>query len=219
MNHAMPPILAIDVDGVLLDPSRSGTGAWTDDVRARFDLEHGDLASFFNGPWQDVVNGRVPVEHALGDWLKMNGHAIDVAEFLDCWLEGDCCINDEVLDACRGWADRGVKLVLATNQEHRRAAFLRHRLGSVLPLSDVAYSALFGVTKPSPEFFTAADALIRTSAANVVFLDDLLPNVEAAAVHGWRAVHYTAAGKWRTEVERELDASWRDARSRRWPDR
>lgn len=201
----MQPLLAIDVDGVLVDPIRAGRGNWTDDLREQLNVDL-DLTTFFRGPWQDVIVGRVAVEQALHDWLGERGHPVEVEEFLDCWLEGDFSLNGEVIDACRDWASRGLSMFLATNQEHRRAKFLAERLGPMLSLSGIAYSAALGATKPSAEFYLAADKLIHGSGVSpVVFLDDTITHVEAARAHGWHGVHFSGPS-WREEVEAKLDA-------------
>ena len=59
--------LALDVDGVLLDPDRNGAGHWTNELTARFGIERAQLReSFFMNSWDDVVNGRRSVEDGLG---------------------------------------------------------------------------------------------------------------------------------------------------------
>ena len=55
--------LALDVDGVLLDPDRNGDGRWTNELAARFGIERSQLReAFFMRRWDDVINGRRSVE-------------------------------------------------------------------------------------------------------------------------------------------------------------
>jgi len=89
-------ILALDVDGVLLDPERGGLGNWTAEM-----------------------------EHEFG----IAGSQIQQAFF-----------------------QRSFDVVLATNQEHRRAGFLRLRLGAMMSIDDVLYSADLGVQKHEVAF-------------------------------------------------------------------
>lgn len=202
-----PPILALDVDGVLIDPTRRGAGPWSQELQVQLNIRPTGLRSFFQGEWPAVITGNTPVEEALGRWLGANDHPCDVEDFLTCWFESDCCLNDEVIEACVDWVGRGATAVLVTNQEHRRVAFLRERLQAHLPLSQVVYSALLGFTKPDPMFFAAADEHlgVEDHHCRVVFIDDLVENISAARAHGWTAIQYLpSGGSWRDDVEQAL---------------
>ena len=98
-------------------------------------------------------------------------------------------------------------MVLATNQEHRRAAFLRRRLGADIELSDVIYSADLGCQKHDPTFFELASErlhLARDRRSSVLFVDDVEHNVDAARAAGWQAIHAPPGGGWIDEVEATL---------------
>ncbi len=59
-------VLALDVDGVLLDPDRGGRGHWSTELPDRFGISPDDLQSAFFTPfWADVVVGRRPIEDSL----------------------------------------------------------------------------------------------------------------------------------------------------------
>ena len=82
--------LALDVDGVLLDPDRNGDGPWTNELMARFGIERVQLReSFFMNSWDDVVNGRRSVEDGLGEALALIGTTVDVESVLSCWFDAD----------------------------------------------------------------------------------------------------------------------------------
>ena len=84
--------------------------------------------------------------------------------------------------ALRAWAEEGVPVVLATNQEHRRLAFLRERLGALLPITAVLASAELGVLKSDDRFWSLAAERVGVG----VLLDDDLGNIEAARRCGCR---------------------------------
>ncbi|MEY2473730.1 MAG: putative hydrolase of the superfamily [Actinomycetota bacterium] len=193
-------VIALDVDGVLIDPTRGGAGHWLEVVGPRFGVTADDMAPFFRGAFRDVTSGRRTVEDALADHFASRG--VDHLAFLDAWLDEDAHPNDEVVKAAEEWARRGVAIVLATTQEHRRVDRLRALFGDRLQLADVLYSADLGAAKPDPEFFRRADA--RLGGRRVVFVDDMVANVEAARVHGWTAVHYPAERNWRDVVDSYL---------------
>jgi putative hydrolase of the HAD superfamily len=193
-------VLALDVDGVLIDPTRGGAGHWLDVVGPRFGVTAEDMVPFFRGVFVDVTCGRRTVEDALSE--HFSSRDVDHLAFLEQWLDEDMCVNEEVVLAAEGWARAGVPIVLATTQEHRRVDRLRALFADRLRLIDLLYSADVGVAKPNPEFFRIADERIGGKA--VVFIDDALSNVEAARAHGWTAIHYPTATNWREIVERYL---------------
>jgi putative hydrolase of the HAD superfamily len=192
--------LALDVDGVLLDPERGGRGSWRREIDNRFGVDSSELSPvFFRRVWTEVVTGARPIEPAVADALDELGWNISVEDFLTCWLEADYALDMEVVEAALVLADQGVRLVLATNQEHRRAAFLNERLGELLPLDDVLYSGALGVPKPDLRFFALASEALGCSASpnRIAFIDDATENVAAAQTSGWTAELFTKTEGWR----------------------
>ena len=196
--------LALDVDGVLLDPDRNGHGRWTNDLTAQFGIERAQLReSFFMNCWDDVVNGRRSVEDGLAEALGLIGSTVDVEAVLSCWFEADYAPIEETFDLARRAVAAGCRVVLATNQEHRRAAYLHRRIGAAVALDGVIYSADVGCQKHDPRFFEIASdrlGLRPEQRSSVVFVDDVLHNVDVARSAGWRAVHATADQPWRHDV-------------------
>jgi putative hydrolase of the HAD superfamily len=201
---ALMPTLALDVDGVLLDPDRNGDGHWTTELTARFGIERAQLReSFFMQSWDDVVNGRRTVEDGLGEALARIGTTVDVESVLACWFDADYAPIEETFTLARRAAAAGCRVVLATNQEHRRAAYLHRRIGAAVPLERAIYSADVGCQKHDPRFFETASDLLGLhpdQRATVVFVDDVVNNVEIARASGWRAIHASAGQPWRHEV-------------------
>jgi putative hydrolase of the HAD superfamily len=198
-----PVVLALDVDGVLLDSSRGGAGSWQATLADRFGIAPDDLRDvFFARHWNDVVTGRAAIRPLLRDALVEMGSTVSADVVLTHWLASDFVVDDPAVEAAGCWARTGVPIVLATNQEHERAAYLAARLGRLLPLSGVAYSAALGVTKDDPAFYPLAHRhLGLAAAATVVFVDDSVENVQAAEAAGWRSVWCAGDGAWCAEVD------------------
>jgi putative hydrolase of the HAD superfamily len=200
-------VLALDVDGVLLDPGRGGRGGWQEELAARFSVDAGELDPvFFQSAWPEVILGRRPIVPALAQAIEDLGWTMTVEDLLGCWFEADFVVDGDVVEAARTWAADGARLVLVTNQEHRRARFLGDRLGALMPIEGLVYSAAVGVMKSDPAFFPiASDRLgIDGDGTKVVFVDDSADNVEAARRHGGTAVHFRRTSDWRTEVSAAL---------------
>lgn len=201
-------VLALDVDGVLLDPNRGGLGRWDLALQEEFGIDPAALQQrFFQRHWAAVATGQLDIEAPFAAALLDLGCQAHVDDVLRCWFEADNHLQELVVSAVAGWAAGGARLVLATTQEHRRAAFLRQRFSTLLPVELVLYSAVLGAQKPDAAFYEAASTMLATEGFpdQVVFIDDLLPNVEAARRHGWIAVHLNGTG-WHDAVEAALRA-------------
>jgi putative hydrolase of the HAD superfamily len=204
----MTVLLALDVDGVLLDPTRGGRGPWQVAFGERFDVDARrlDEALFARG-WPAVLVGKRTVEAALADALEELGWGMGVDAALACWFEEDFAIASAVLEAAAAWAGQGVPLALVSNQEPRRARYLEERLAPLLPISGTAFSGDLGLTKIEPPFYERAEQQLgfADDRPAVVFLDDTLDNVEVARRHGWTGVHFCVDGDWRRDVAEALE--------------
>jgi putative hydrolase of the HAD superfamily len=200
-------VLALDVDGVVLDPERAGRGKWHREVEQRWGVDITHLQrEFFQPLWPDIVRGRQAIEPALTTALRELGWPMTAEELLACWFETDFVVDHDVVAAAGAWSAHGARVVLVTDQEHRRAAHLRAGLADLLPVSAFVHSAAVGLMKRDDGYFAAAcEALdIDPAARAVVFVDDTLANVEAARRHGWSAIHFTKGAGWRDEIDAAL---------------
>jgi hypothetical protein len=155
-------LLALDVDGVLIDPWRGGRGPWQLAFGERFGVDAADLdETLFATAWSEVIVGRRPVESALAEALHELGWDMGVEAALQCWFEEDFVLEPAVITAAAAWAELGIPLALVSNQERRRARYLEERLAQVLPLSGVAFSGDLGLVKTDPDFYNRARAPSR----------------------------------------------------------
>jgi putative hydrolase of the HAD superfamily len=204
----MTALLALDVDGVLLDPMRGGRGPWQVAFGERFGVDARQLdGALFAARWSEVIVGRRTVEAALSDALEELGWDMGVDAALACWFEEDFVIAPVVLEAATVWAGRGMPVVLVSNQEPRRARYLEEHLAPLLPIGGTAFSGDLGLTKSEQLFYERAEKQlgIAEPGPSVVFLDDTLDNVEVARRHGWTSIHFTVGGDWRNEVDGALE--------------
>lgn len=200
-------VLALDVDGVLLDAGRAGLGSWKRALDVRFGVDGDALhAAFFEPYWNEIIIGVRPIEPALAHALSVLRWNVSVEEVLECWFDADYVVDHEVVDAARAWSAQGAEIVLATNQEHRRVAYLRERLDVLLPIATVLYSADLGYQKRHSPFFAAASTKLglEERLRPVVFVDDDRANVDAARRHGWTAIYFTKHDAWREEIDTAL---------------
>jgi putative hydrolase of the HAD superfamily len=209
-------LLALDVDGVLLDSGPAGTGSWQSALAERYGVDATLLdAAFFRARWPRIIVGAEPIEPALEEAMAELGWAMTVDDLLECWFGADFTVDQQVVEAVRMWTAAGTRLVLATNQEHRRAGYLQRRLGNLLPVTDMAYSAALGFTKDQPQFFVAACHLlgIPRRSRSVVFVDDAPENVAVANRHGWTGIHYAKGEDWKSAITLALERAAGEASS------
>lgn len=94
------------------------------------------------------------------------------------------------LDLARRLRAAGYGVHLGTNQSLRRAAYMRRVLGYD-DLFDVScYSAELRLAKPDPAYFRRAAELIDVPPEEVLFVDDVEPNVASARDVGMAGVHW-----------------------------
>ena len=201
-------ILALDVDGVLLDPHRGGLGNWTVEMEDAFGITRLQIReAFFAKSFDDILDGHRSVESGVSEALSVIGADVAVEDFLTVWFEADFVPIDDAIAWAGRAHDAGCRVVLSTNQEYRRAGFLRERLGAMMTIDDVLYSADLGVQKHHAAFFELASVRLGLGLEqrnDVVFVDDVEYYVMEARAAGWRAVHAAPGADWVSEAERLL---------------
>ncbi|MFB4281485.1 MULTISPECIES: HAD family hydrolase [unclassified Nonomuraea] len=100
----------------------------------------------------------------------------------------------------RFWVDEEVRALLARVQEHVPVIIVTNAmdtleehldlLGLTYFADDVVSSARVGVAKPDPRIYRIAAERAGAAPERCLFVDDRLPNVEAARVLGMTGVHY-----------------------------
>jgi putative hydrolase of the HAD superfamily len=198
-------VLALDIDGVILRTTDE-SDSWRSVFSETFDVDSSLLqGSFFRPPWPEVVRGLLPIESALGEAISTLGWVMSVEEALQVWFEADFYPDLDVIRAANEWASDGVRVVLVSNQEHRRADYLRERLGSLLS-AEIICSADVGYIKSERLFYDSAERRLAFSDGyqEVVFVDDTLENVEVATAHGWSGLHFVETDSWRSLIGESL---------------
>lgn len=186
-------VLVLDVDGVVV-LGHPGGGRWDKNLFDDLQIAPERLQErFFRPHWRAIAEGEADMLHMLARvWPELDSPASPRA-LVDYWFANDSRLNDGLLDEVGAWRARGNRAFLGTVQEHHRARYLWSTLGLGGHFDGMLYSADLGAAKPKAAFFERAQArLPARTVGDVVFLDDSIRNVEAAAAFGWRARHYAA---------------------------
>lgn len=98
---------------------------------------------------------------------------------------------------------RGIRVAALTNNVGCEAELLARP--ELARLFDLAISSADArLAKPDLAFYRHAETRLQVKGEEVVFLDDALPNVEAARSLGWCAIHYQSTVEAIREIGRAL---------------
>ncbi|AYG61249.1 HAD-IA family hydrolase [Rhizobium jaguaris] len=185
-------VLMVDVDGVLVH------GRPQDGLPLFTFLER-DLGlspellqkEFFKPHWSEIIVGREPLMPRLESVLSRIAPDISAEALAAYWFENDSRLDHAFLDALAHYRADGIRIFLATNQEHMRAKYLMEELGLATHVNGIFYSAALGHRKPAEAFYALATDKAEASAGDIVFIDDVEENIESARRFGWQAIHWT----------------------------
>lgn len=185
-------VLMVDVDGVLVHGRPTdGLPLFTyleRDLGLRLDLLQQEL---FRTHWGDII-GREALEPKLAGVLAKIAPHLSAETLIDYWFENDSRLDLKLLEELATLRQSGITLLLATNQEHRRARHLMEQIGLNAHFDDIIYSAALGHSKPSPDFFRLATERVGVPPGEIAFIDDMAVIIEAARQFGWNAARWTA---------------------------
>ena len=183
--------LLLDVDGVLVDGRPEDGRHWQTSVEEDFGFAPDTLHNqFFALYWEDIVLGRVGLMEHLTTALKKIAPHVIPAQFVSYWFERDSRLITPLLQELSCVRSMGIRLYLATNQEHLRAAYLMEELGLAERVDGIFYSAHLGAKKPDMEFFAKVQTTVGLCGEEMLLIDDSRQNIEAALKAGWQALHW-----------------------------
>ena len=186
--------LMVDVDGVLVSGRPSDGGHWQASLHADLGVDPAVFnARFFAPHWSDIVIGRVDIMAHLPAVLQSIAPHLTADALLEYWFTHDARVVTPLLEEIARARAAGVRVYLASNQEHRRATYLMETLGLARHVDGMYHSARLGAKKPAAAYFAAVQAAVNIAADELLLVDDTLENVEAARVAGWQALHSTDA--------------------------
>lgn len=127
-------VLMLDVDGVLVT-DMSETFAYDAGLDAAIAQARSSLTA---EDWQALATGRVDLLQLLGQRLPAGR---DAQVLLDYWFASETHVDPAVLAAVQRLRADGMRVYLATNQEHHRARYLMETLGLLAHVDGIVHSA------------------------------------------------------------------------------
>lgn len=183
----------VDVDGVLIDGRPEDGRHWQTSIEEDLGLTEDALREHFFAPhWENIVLGRAALMECLTPALQKAAPHLRPDAFVSYWLQRDSRIVAPLLQEIASIRASGIRVYLATNQEHVRARYLMEELGLAAHVDGIFYSAQLGAKKPDRDFFSKVEAAVGLRGEEIILIDDSRQNVDAATNAGWRALHWTS---------------------------
>jgi epoxide hydrolase-like predicted phosphatase len=167
----------------------------------RHGLAPGAVAAASDWP-RDAMLGELTEAETRAHWqqrLGLDDHEVDEL-VADSWRWYVGTLDLRLFDWFAGLRDRGYRTgILSNSGPGAREAERHHGFESVTDV--LVYSHEVGLKKPDPAVYELTRSRLGVEAGEIVFLDDVGANVEAARRAGWHAVRHEDTGRSIAEVE------------------
>lgn len=188
------PVIAWDFDGVLNANIRDGRFLWAD----RFEPDTGHALDrfqkmVFGEAFEAVLTGREDIRDRVSQWADTVGYAPGADALLEYWFTRDMMPDAQVLSLVDRWRARGVRNVMATNNEWRRTAAITAHEAFGARLDHIFAAGPMGAAKPDPRFFHIVTESLGVAPGQMILIDDHPDNIDAASALGWVVFHFTEA--------------------------
>ena len=97
-----------------------------------------------------------------------------------------------------------IRLYYLSNMPEPYARTLERNHAFLQWFDDGIFSGDIKLIKPDPAIYAAATQRFNLQGQTTIFIDDSLPNVQAAQAHGWRAVHLPSPEQLPSKLSEEI---------------
>jgi putative hydrolase of the HAD superfamily len=179
--------ILFDADGVIVNPMMQFS-RYLVQVHG---LTPDQTRPFFGGAFNQCLLGRQPLEDVLPPFLAEWAWPAGLEDFIAAWLREDHHVDARLAQAIQDLRRQGYLCCLATNQERRRADYMRREMGFERLFDRLFFSCDLGSIKPDPEFYHQIEQQLALPGQAILLWDDSPRNVQAARQQGWQAEVYT----------------------------
>jgi len=167
----------------------------------RHGLAPGSVAAACDWPADPLVGAMTEAE-TRAHWQRRLGLTDDQVDELvaDQWRWYVGTLDQTLFDWFARARSRGLKTGIVSNSGPGAREAERH-YGFKAITDDIVYSHEVGLRKPDPEIFALATSRLGVRTGEVVFLDDVPANVDAARAAGWHAVLHEATARSIEQIE------------------
>ena len=186
-------IVAWDFDGVLNRNVENGIFAWSRNFERDLGLSLTSFSShLFGGRFQKAMVGEACLVELVTDWTKQNGAEGRADEILSYWFREDALPDHDTLAIVRALKGRGVRNVMATNNEIHRTNYIETDMGFGAHVDRIFAAGRMRVAKPDAAYFDHIGTELGADPSEMLLVDDMHENILAARGCGWQAFHFTA---------------------------
>lgn len=184
-------VIAWDFDGVLNRNIENGVFAWSRSFEQDLGLSVQSFSSYlFGGRFQKAMVGQACLFELVTEWAEANDAAGRAPEILDYWFTQDALPDSRTLSFIEPLKARGLRHVMATNNEARRTAFIEETMGFGARMERIFAAGRMGIAKPDAAYFVHIETELGITPEALLLIDDLEENVAAARGRGWQAFHF-----------------------------
>jgi len=159
------------------------------------------LAEVAPGSWNHEMDMGKPFAQAIAERTALHpAHADLLAEWKSQWERMLGGAIDESVTLLAELRATGYRVAALTNWSAETYPVARERFPFLGWFEDVVISGVEGIAKPDPRMFALALERTGFEASRTVFIDDSLPNIEAASALGFRTVHFASPEQCREEL-------------------
>jgi len=170
--------ILFDADGVLQRPQAGWQEALTGLLGPRAEAEGTAFLAAIQQAEPITMDGKTDIGEVMSGVLHDFSLTTDVDAVLDLWTKIE--LETDVLDDVQELRRAGIVCCLTTNQQTRRAAWMKANLGYQELFDEQFYSSDLGVAKPDPAYFTTVLERLDVSPSTVLFIDDTEVNITGA---------------------------------------
>ena len=187
MSQLKHKVIAWDFDGVLNANVRDGIFLWMTTFEEDTGLSIRSLANYlFSGRFQKAMVGKADLHELVGEWATSEGVPHRAGEVVDYWFDKDHLPDTKTLSIVRQAREAGAINVIATNNEVYRADWIEAQ-GFGEHMNHVFAAGRMCLAKPDFAYFRHIEESLGHAGRDIILIDDMEENVEAARAHGWDA--------------------------------
>lgn len=165
--------------------------AWSRNFERDLGLSlHSFSRHLFDGRFQKAMQGEACLIEIVTEWTEKNGAHGRTSEILDYWFTRDALPDPETLAIVGALKARGVRNVMATNNEVQRTDFIEHQMGFHAHVERIFAAGRMKVAKPDAAYFAHIEDELQVDPAHILLVDDMHENILAARGRGWQAFHF-----------------------------
>ncbi|ABI76302.1 HAD-superfamily hydrolase, subfamily IA, variant 3 [Hyphomonas neptunium ATCC 15444] len=184
-------VIAWDFDGVLNRNIEKGVFAWSRNFEQDLGLPLQSFSSFlFSGRFQKAMVGQACLVELVTEWAELNDAPGRAPEILDYWFRQDAIPDDRTLALFEPLKARGLRHVMATNNEIHRTAFIEDAMGFGGRMERIFAAGRMGIAKPDTAYFAHIETELGVAPEALLLVDDMEENVASARTRGWQAFHF-----------------------------